>query len=184
MQRARLVMRRSAEVERARSAVLDACSHRRAARSTSRARAPAACCACRRKAKPSSLTGTPIVEVGDPRHVEVVAEFLSQDAVRMKHGARGADRELGRPAAAGSRRSRRARRAHEDLGARRRRATHERDPAVQRTGRATSCRHTTSASMCASWSARRRMLCAFRSARCSAAATAGRSTRWSTVAPS
>lgn len=32
-------------------------------------------------------TGTPIVEVGDPRHVEVVAEFLSQDAVQMKHGA-------------------------------------------------------------------------------------------------
>jgi HlyD family secretion protein len=31
--------------------------------------------------------GTPIVEVGDPHHVEVVAEFLSQDAVRMKPGA-------------------------------------------------------------------------------------------------
>jgi HlyD family secretion protein len=32
-------------------------------------------------------TGTPIVEVGDPQHVEVIAEFLSQDAVRMKPGA-------------------------------------------------------------------------------------------------
>src|ERR1044071_6764647 len=31
--------------------------------------------------------GTPIVEVGDPRHVEVIAEFLSQDAVRMRSGA-------------------------------------------------------------------------------------------------
>jgi len=31
--------------------------------------------------------GTPIVEVGDPRHVEVYAEFLSQDAVKMKPGA-------------------------------------------------------------------------------------------------
>lgn len=31
--------------------------------------------------------GAPIVEVGDPNHVEVVAEFLSQDAVRMKTGA-------------------------------------------------------------------------------------------------
>jgi len=31
--------------------------------------------------------GTPIVEVGDPRHVEVIAEFLSQDAVKMKRGA-------------------------------------------------------------------------------------------------
>lgn len=31
--------------------------------------------------------GTAIVEVGDPSHVEIVAEFLSQDAVRMKPGA-------------------------------------------------------------------------------------------------
>jgi HlyD family secretion protein len=31
--------------------------------------------------------GTPIVEVGDPTHIEIVAEFLSQDAVRMKPGA-------------------------------------------------------------------------------------------------
>jgi HlyD family secretion protein len=31
--------------------------------------------------------GSPIVAIGDPRHVEVVAEFLSQDAVRMKPGA-------------------------------------------------------------------------------------------------
>jgi HlyD family secretion protein len=31
--------------------------------------------------------GTPILEVGDPRLVEIVAEFLSQDAVRMKPGA-------------------------------------------------------------------------------------------------
>ena len=33
------------------------------------------------------LAGTPIVEVGDPSHIEIVAEFLSQDAVRMKRGA-------------------------------------------------------------------------------------------------
>jgi HlyD family secretion protein len=31
--------------------------------------------------------GTPIVEIGDPTLIEVVAEFLSQDAVRMKPGA-------------------------------------------------------------------------------------------------
>jgi HlyD family secretion protein len=31
--------------------------------------------------------GTPILEIGDPNHIEVVAEFLSQDAVRMKKGA-------------------------------------------------------------------------------------------------
>jgi HlyD family secretion protein len=31
--------------------------------------------------------GTPILEVGDPTLIEVVAEFLSQDAVKMKAGA-------------------------------------------------------------------------------------------------
>jgi HlyD family secretion protein len=33
------------------------------------------------------IAGTPIVEVGDPRHIEVIVEFLSQDAVRMQPGA-------------------------------------------------------------------------------------------------
>ena len=32
--------------------------------------------------------GTPLIEVGDPSSVEVVAEFLSQDAVLMREGAR------------------------------------------------------------------------------------------------
>lgn len=32
--------------------------------------------------------GTPLVEIGDPTHIEVVAEFLSQDAVRMRPGQR------------------------------------------------------------------------------------------------
>lgn len=32
-------------------------------------------------------TGSPLVLIGDPAHVEVVAEFLSQDAVRMQPGA-------------------------------------------------------------------------------------------------
>ncbi len=31
--------------------------------------------------------GSPLIEIGDPAHVEVVAEFLSQDAVRMRPGA-------------------------------------------------------------------------------------------------
>jgi HlyD family secretion protein len=31
--------------------------------------------------------GTPLILIGDPAHVEVVAEFLSQDAVRMHPGA-------------------------------------------------------------------------------------------------
>jgi len=32
--------------------------------------------------------GSPLLEIGDPMHVEVVAEFLSQDAVRMRPGQR------------------------------------------------------------------------------------------------
>jgi HlyD family secretion protein len=32
------------------------------------------------------MVGAPIVELGDPSHVEVIAEFLSQDAVRMRPG--------------------------------------------------------------------------------------------------
>lgn len=32
--------------------------------------------------------GSPLIEIGDPSHVEVVAEFLSQDAVRMRPGQR------------------------------------------------------------------------------------------------
>lgn len=31
--------------------------------------------------------GTPLIEIGDPSQLEVVAEFLSQDAVRMRAGA-------------------------------------------------------------------------------------------------
>ncbi|MEZ5459475.1 MAG: HlyD family efflux transporter periplasmic adaptor subunit, partial [Steroidobacteraceae bacterium] len=31
--------------------------------------------------------GTPLIEIGDPSRLEVVAEFLSQDAVRMRAGA-------------------------------------------------------------------------------------------------
>ena len=34
------------------------------------------------------IAGSPLLEIGDPTHVEVVAEFLSQDAVRMHKGQR------------------------------------------------------------------------------------------------
>ena len=74
--------------------------------------------------------GTPIVEVGDPSHVEVVAEFLSQDAVRMKPGARAQIENWGGPPLPARCRSRGARGAHEDLGAGCRRATHERHSSV------------------------------------------------------
>ena len=42
--------------------------------------------------------GTRILDVGDPRHIEVVAEFLSQDAVRMKPGAHAQIENWGGPA--------------------------------------------------------------------------------------
>ncbi len=41
--------------------------------------------------------GTPIVQVGDPRHIEVIAEFLSQDAVRMQPGANAQIENWGGP---------------------------------------------------------------------------------------
>lgn len=41
--------------------------------------------------------GTPIVEVGDPTHVEIVGDFLSQDAVRMQPGARAQIENWGGP---------------------------------------------------------------------------------------
>jgi HlyD family secretion protein len=34
-----------------------------------------------------ALAGSPLIEIGDPAHIEIVAEFLSQDAVRMQAGA-------------------------------------------------------------------------------------------------
>jgi len=38
------------------------------------------------KSEAMITAGAPIVDVGDPRHIEIVGDFLSQDAVRMKHG--------------------------------------------------------------------------------------------------
>lgn len=34
-----------------------------------------------------ALAGSPLIEIGDPAQIEIVAEFLSQDAVRMQAGA-------------------------------------------------------------------------------------------------
>jgi HlyD family secretion protein len=75
-----------AEVERARSALLDPS---RMASGVVNVTSPSAGRVLRvpQESEAVIATGTPIVEVGDPRHVEVIAEFLSQDAVRMKHGA-------------------------------------------------------------------------------------------------
>jgi HlyD family secretion protein len=44
--------------------------------------------------------GSPLMDVGDPSHIEVVAEFLSQDAVRMRPGQHAFIENWGGPALA------------------------------------------------------------------------------------
>ena len=75
-----------AEVTRARSALLDAS---RTEGGSVNVTSPSAGRVLRVSQESEAVisAGTPIVEVGDPTHVEIVAEFLSQDAVRMKKGA-------------------------------------------------------------------------------------------------
>jgi HlyD family secretion protein len=75
-----------AEVERARSALLDPS---RMEKGVVNVTSPSAGRVLRRPQESEAVIqiGTPIVEVGDPRHVEVIAEFLSQDAVQMRSGA-------------------------------------------------------------------------------------------------
>jgi len=75
-----------AEVTRARSALLDAS---RMEAGTVSVTSPSAGRVLRVPQQSEAVinAGTPIVEIGDPRHIEIVAEFLSQDAVRMKPGA-------------------------------------------------------------------------------------------------
>lgn len=75
----------AAELTRARSAVLPA---ERTATGSIDVRAPVAGSVLRvpQKSEAVVAVGTPLVEVGDPTLVEVVAEFLSQDAVRMRPG--------------------------------------------------------------------------------------------------
>lgn len=85
-----------AEVARARSAVLDA---DRTEAGTVNVVSPSAGRVLRvpQESEAVIAAGTRIVEVGDPRHVEIVAEFLSQDAVRMKPGARAQIENWGGP---------------------------------------------------------------------------------------
>jgi HlyD family secretion protein len=75
-----------AEVQRARSALLDPS---RMERGVVNVTSPSAGRVLRvpQESEAVIATGTPIVEVGDPEHIEVIAEFLSQDAVRMKSGS-------------------------------------------------------------------------------------------------
>jgi len=75
-----------AEVARARSALLDAS---RTEGGSVEVRSPSAGRVLRVPQQSEAVisAGTPIVEIGDPTRIEVVAEFLSQDAVRMRPGA-------------------------------------------------------------------------------------------------
>jgi HlyD family secretion protein len=75
-----------AEVVRARSAVLDPSRTERGIVNVT-SPSPGRVLRVPQESEAVIQTGTPIVEVGDPRHVEVIAEFLSQDAVRMRPGA-------------------------------------------------------------------------------------------------
>lgn len=75
-----------AEVQRARSAVLDPSRTERGVVNVT-SPSPGRVLRVPQESEAVIQTGTPIVEVGDPRHVEVIAEFLSQDAVKMRHGA-------------------------------------------------------------------------------------------------
>jgi HlyD family secretion protein len=75
-----------AEVDRARSALLDA---DRIGGDTVDVTSPIAGRVLRVPQESEAVisAGAPIVEVGDPAHIEIVGDFLSQDAVRMKVGA-------------------------------------------------------------------------------------------------
>ncbi|MFM8518344.1 MAG: HlyD family efflux transporter periplasmic adaptor subunit, partial [Nevskiaceae bacterium] len=77
-------------------------------------------------------SGTPLIVLGDPARVDVVAEFLSQDAVTLRPGAAAFIENWGGCAAGGAHRTRRACGTHQSVGARDRRAAHQRDPGVCR----------------------------------------------------
>lgn len=78
----------TAELRRARSALLAA--GRDGAASTVTLNAPAAGVVLRvpQESEATIAAGTPVVVLGDPSRVDVIAEFLSQDAVRVQRGSR------------------------------------------------------------------------------------------------
>jgi HlyD family secretion protein len=90
-----------AEVTRSRSAILDASA---TDSGTVNVKSPSAGRVLRVPQESEAVisVGTPIVEVGDPTLIEVVAEFLSQDAVKMKAGAKAQIENWGGPLSGGS----------------------------------------------------------------------------------
>lgn len=85
-----------AELRQARSALLDP---DRVTGGTVEVRSPVAGRVLRVPQESEAVigAGTPLVEVGDPANLEVVAEFLSQDAVRMRPGAAATIENWGGP---------------------------------------------------------------------------------------
>jgi HlyD family secretion protein len=77
---------RAADLERARAA---AGAPSRAARAATPVRAPAAGRVLRLMQESASVVapGAPLMEIGDPSNLEIIAEFLSQDAVLISAGA-------------------------------------------------------------------------------------------------
>jgi HlyD family secretion protein len=80
----------TADERRARSALLSAGVGAETVTSTFAVAAPAAGVVLRvaQESEAVVAAGTPLVVIGDPTEVEVVAEFLSQDAVRVAPGSR------------------------------------------------------------------------------------------------
>ena len=78
----------SAELRRARSALLDAGRDGRAGVLSLNAPASGTVLSVPQESETMIAAGMPVVVLGDPSRVDVVADFLSQDAVRMKPGDR------------------------------------------------------------------------------------------------
>lgn len=78
----------AAELRRARSALLDAGREGRAGMLSLNAPASGTVLSVPQESETMITAGMPVVVLGDPSRVDVVADFLSQDAVRMKPGDR------------------------------------------------------------------------------------------------
>jgi len=77
-----------AELTRARSALISADSQDPSAQITLKAPASGYILEVPQQSETAVQVGTPIVVLGDPTHIDVVAEFLSQDALRIRPGDR------------------------------------------------------------------------------------------------
>ena len=81
------------------------------------------------------LAGTPLVDIGDPENLELMVEYLSTDAVKVREGAKALRRGLGRAAADGQGHARGAGRLHQGVRARHRGAEGAHHPGAGQSGR-------------------------------------------------